>query len=91
MTTTTPPQECVLKWCNEAGEHRTHRQYVMSLIAWHRTWLVGINVVQTDDGPLHVELTATTRWSAPATITLQPDEAEAVGQALIEAATRAAR
>ncbi|SDU64571.1 hypothetical protein [Jiangella alkaliphila] len=91
MTATTSNDECVLKWCNEAGDHDEHRQYVTSLVAWRSTWLIGVNIVQSDGEPLHVELTATTRWSPPATVTLKPDEAEAVAQALLEAATRAVR
>ncbi|WP_116950408.1 hypothetical protein [Jiangella endophytica] len=91
MTATTSHDQCVLKWCNEAGDHAPHRQYVASLVAWHQTWLIGINVVQADGEPVHVELTATARWSPPATVTLKPDEAEAVGQALLEAAARAVR
>ncbi|WP_053203976.1 hypothetical protein [Jiangella muralis] len=90
MTATTN-DECVLKWCNEAGEHRTHRQYVMSSVCWHRTWLVGVNVAQPEGEPRRVEFTAASRWAAPVAVTLQPDEAEAVGQALIEAAARATR
>lgn len=89
--TAAPNDECALKWCNEAGEHTTHRQYLTSLVAWHHTWLVGVNIVQAGGEPLHVELTATTRFSPPATVTLRPDEAEAVGQALIEAAARCLR
>lgn len=89
--TATANDECVLKWCNEAGDHNTHRQYVRSLVAWNSIWLIGINVVQSGGEPLHVELTATARWSPPATVTLKPDEAEAVGHALLEAAARAVR
>ncbi|TDD70775.1 hypothetical protein E1262_09025 [Jiangella aurantiaca] len=91
MTATASNDECALKWCNEAGEHTEHRQYLTSLVAWHQTWLVGVNVVQSGGEPLYVELTATTRFSPPATVTLRPDEAEAVGQALIEAAARSVR
>jgi hypothetical protein len=88
---TTPSDECELKWCNEAGDHDVHRLYLTSLFTWRNTWLVGVNVVQARADPLHVELTATTRYTSPALVTLKPDEAEAVGHALIEAAARATR
>lgn len=88
---TTGSDECELKWCNEAGEHTVHRLYLTSLLAWRNTWLVGVNVVQARADPAHVELTATTRHTSPAMVALKPDEAEAVGHALIEAAARAAR
>ncbi|MBB5791613.1 hypothetical protein [Jiangella mangrovi] len=90
-TAATGSDECELKWCNEAGDHTVHRLYLTSLLTWRNTWLVGINVVQAGADPHHVELTATTRHTAPAVLTLKPDEAEAVGHALVEAAARAIR
>lgn len=87
----TPSDECELKWCNEAGEHTVHRQYLTSLLTWRTTWLVGVNVVQSGADPHHVELTAAARHTAPAVVALKPDEAEVVGHALVEAAARATR
>ncbi|SEE94320.1 hypothetical protein [Jiangella alba] len=88
MTTTTPPQECVLKWCNEAGEHRTHRQYVTSVVAGRDRWLLGVNLVGSEAGHDQVELTAAPRCGPSVVLELRPDEAEAIGASLVEAAAR---
>lgn len=90
-TAATGSDECELKWCNEAGEHTVHRQYLTSLLTGRSTWLVGVNVVQAGSDRPHVELTATTRHTSPALVVLHPDEAETVGHALVEAAARATR
>lgn len=81
--------ECVLKWCNEAGDHVEHRLYVTSLFAWRSTWLIGVNLVQDDTGPPYVELTVSARFTAPVIVKLGAAEAEAIGKALLEASTRA--
>lgn len=88
MTTTTPPQECALKWCNEAGEHRTHRQYVTSVVVGRGRWLLGVNLVESEAGRRQVELTAAPRRGPSVVLDLQPDEAEAIGSSLVEAAAR---
>ncbi|WP_116953326.1 hypothetical protein [Jiangella endophytica] len=90
MTATTSNQECALKWCNEAGEHRTHRQYVTSVVAGRGRWMLGVNLVESETGRRQIELTAVPRHGPSVVLDLQPDEAEAIGDSLVEAATRQA-
>lgn len=75
------PDECDLKWCNEAGDHQVHRQYVISLLA-QQGCMIGVNVVQPDIAPSVVELTLMPRRAASRVVGLVPNEARAVVRAL---------
>lgn len=82
---------CPIAWCNEAGEHPVHRQYIASEQAWHGAWFIGVNVVQAAEQPRSIELTVTTRRGTPAIIPLEPADAASIDQALVQAAERAIR
>lgn len=73
--------ECDLKWCNEAGDHLVHRQYVTSLLN-RQGCMVGVNVMQAAEAPSAVEVTLIPRRAASRVLALVPSEARAVVRAL---------
>lgn len=75
------PDECDLKWCNEAGDHQVHRQYVISLLT-RDGCMVGINAVQPAEAPSIVEFTLMPRRAATRVVGLVPYETRAVVRAL---------
>ncbi len=88
MTATTANDECVLKWCNEAGDHDEHRQYVTSLAVEGSGSVLGVNLVEPEAGLPRVEMTVVPRYGPSLVVVLKPDEADVVGEALVEAAAR---
>jgi hypothetical protein len=73
--------ECVRRWCNEAGDHHVHRRYLASLLT-RGGQLVGVNVVQPDGQARSVELTLVTRSGPNQIVTLLPSEGDTITQAM---------
>lgn len=80
--------ECPLKWCNEAGDHDVHRQYLASLTT-RDGHAIGVNVVQPGTNPRTVELTIAWRSGPSQIVTLAPGEGDAIAEAMRAAAHRA--
>ncbi|RIQ29147.1 hypothetical protein [Jiangella rhizosphaerae] len=86
----TDGDHCVLRWCQEAGIHQTHRQYVASINAGgRRANMIGVNLIQDDrpDATFLVEITST---RAPLTsLALVPGAAADMAQAIATTAESA--
>ncbi|SEE48840.1 hypothetical protein [Jiangella alba] len=82
------PDRCARKWCEEAGEHEVHRQY---LTAFRTTEgrSIGVNVVQVGDQPQAVELTMLPRRGRDLSIVFQVANAEAIARGMRAGARRA--
>lgn len=82
---------CPASWCDETGEHSTHRRYVMSVPVAGGRWLVGVNVVtEPVKAVSKVELTVVGNGGTGAPM-LSPSQAQTVGKAIVTAAHFAAR
>jgi hypothetical protein len=81
--------ECRVKWCNEAGDHTVHRQYLASLSVAANRLLLGVNIVESASGQ-EIEMTTVPRQGRSMVIALLSDEAAAIGESLVEAAAKVA-
>ncbi len=73
--------KCHLRWCQEAGAHAVHRQYLTSFLT-DEGRAVGVNVVQSGDRPRAVELTMLPRHGMGQTVIFQLTDAEAVAKGM---------
>jgi hypothetical protein len=86
---TASADECCIKWCNEAGDHTVHRQYLTSLSVAANRLLLGVNIVESASGQ-EIEMTTVPRHGRPVVVALLSDEAAAIGESLVEAAAKVA-
>lgn len=91
MTGTVDPADCGVRWCEEAGEHWTHRLYLASVMAGAGRWSLGVNIARPGDESTSVELTAMPRRGAPVMVQMATDEALRVAEAITDAAVRIRR
>ncbi|WP_026874445.1 hypothetical protein [Jiangella gansuensis] len=88
MTGTVDPADCGVRWCEEAGEHWTHRLYLASMVVAAGRWSLGVNIARPGDEATTVELTAMPRRGAPVMVQMATGEAIQVAEAIPEAVGR---
>ncbi|WP_026874485.1 hypothetical protein [Jiangella gansuensis] len=91
MTAAADRESCGVKWCDEAGVHTIHRDYLESIPADSGRWVLGVNVVRPHSSIIGVELTTVPRHGRSTVVRLGRHEAELLHEAIREAVDRIRR
>ncbi|TDE12636.1 hypothetical protein [Jiangella asiatica] len=91
MTGAVDRAECGVRWCEEAGEHWTHRLYLASIPVVAGRWSLGVTIARPGAEATAVELTAMARRGTPVMVHLTTREAQQLAAAMNDAVKRVHR